>query len=103
MDESGYGTISFPPCGAGFVDDGLYVYPLGTYGCLDGVTVRSPDINVDGIVDLVDFSIFGEYFGTTVNESILDSRKSDLDADGDVDVIDFATFGLHLNHSSDDC
>ena len=50
------------------------------------VSLTSPDITGDAIVDGVDFGIFGEDFGGSL-------FQSDYDFNGAVDLIDFGIFG----------
>lgn len=61
---------------------------------LDAVHVRTrlPDYNLDGAVDLADFSMFANCFNGP-NRAISDACADvDLDDDGDVDLADFRQF-----------
>jgi hypothetical protein len=80
-DFGGCGTLQF-----GAQCAGITFIPSPT------IEVRSPDINGDCIVDLLDFIIFaGSYLGT--------NPCCDYDCDGDVDLVDFITFAAHYLHA----
>jgi hypothetical protein len=49
------------------------------------------DMEPDGDVDILDFGIFADSFGSTVG-SLNYNLKSDAEPDGDVDIIDFGAF-----------
>jgi hypothetical protein len=56
------------------------------------VRITSPDLNADGRVNLNDFAIFGEAYGTT-------DWTCDFTHDGTVSLPDFAAFGSHYAHA----
>ena len=58
------------------------------------VVIKSPDINGDGAVTLVDYTIFGERYGSN-------DVCADLDCDGFVGDSDVAIFNVHYQHSCD--
>ena len=58
--------------------------------------VRSPDINGDLIVDIIDFAIFGPGFPSPPKPY---DPCLDYNCDGLVDIIDFSIFGQHFLHS----
>ncbi len=65
---------------------------LGTGLPSDTREFRSPDLNGDCTVDVLDNTIFMEDFGST-------ACRSDLDCDGTVTAIDFTFFSYHTDHS----
>jgi len=99
-DASGYTTMSGSIAAGGYCV-GVYVFAEGTaiqYGDCDNplpVTLVSPDINNDRVVDSEDFALFGVAYmggGTT-----LDPRM-DFNGDGTIDSLDFTLFGNHYLH-----
>ena len=100
-------TSYFPPVGyttisgamkAGGCDWGLNVVVQGfVLGCPPLVLAyptKSPDINGDLIVDIIDLALFAPvYLGTEPY-----SQCMDYDCDGDVSLIDIAIFGVHYLH-----
>jgi hypothetical protein len=100
-------TSAFPPVGhttisgalkAGGCDTGLCVVVQGeVIGCPPTVlpySVRSPDFNGDGLVDIIDLALFSPvYLGTQPYSPCMD-----LDWDGIVGLIDLALFGTHYSH-----
>jgi hypothetical protein len=88
---------------AGGCDDGLQVVVQGvviadpndwTQALCLAVLVRSPDINADLVVDLIDFSLFGPVYNTSpaADDCI------DFNCDGVIDLVDFSLFGNHYLH-----
>lgn len=67
-------------------------FPCADPICLP-ITVVSPDINGDLLVDLIDFSLFAAGWPPLPYDPALD-----LDGDGVVDLVDFATFAEHFLH-----
>jgi hypothetical protein len=65
--------------------------------CLN-IVVVSPDLDADGDVDLVDFSLFAAAFNTSTGDAGYDPC-CDYDCDGDVDLVDFSLFAQHWQHS----
>ena len=59
---------------------------------IDILECKSMDYDLDGDVDLADFILFGQDWGST-------EWRSDFDWDGDVDLSDFIFFGQHWGHS----
>jgi hypothetical protein len=99
-DEEGRTTFSGTATLGGTSDQGLTVKiwygDLTIIGELTGtapleISVRSPDLTADGVVDLADFAGFGADFGTS-------NPRSDLVVDGNVNIADFAFMGLHFGH-----
>ena len=66
----------------------LLLYPLSLSA---QNTSPSPDFNGNGKVDLPDFLLFVNHFGTSRGEAGYDA-KYDLDSDGVIDISDFLTF-----------
>ena len=66
----------------------LLLYPLSLSA---QNTSPSPDFNGNGKVDLPDFLLFVNHFGTSRGEVGYDA-KYDLDSDGVIDISDFLTF-----------
>jgi hypothetical protein len=101
-------TSAFPPVGyttisgvltAGGCDTGLSVIVWGAVlGCPPIVlpcAVKSPDINGDLIVDIVDLALFAPvYMGLEPY-----SHCMDYNCDGAVALVDFALFGIHYLHN----
>jgi hypothetical protein len=88
---------------AGGCDTGLTVILQGAVflqspGCTERechpIAARSPDVNGDLIVDLVDFSIWAPSFLSAAAPAC-----HDFSFDGVVDVVDFGIFGAHYLHS----
>lgn len=107
-NTNGETTISNTPCGYGFAEaDHVMVQvkdvviPQGGDYCIP-LAIRSPDIDLDGEVDSVDFTYFAANYQHSDNGSALWDR-CDLNADGAVNSIDFGIFGEHYGHSCDDC
>lgn len=93
----GYTTIS-GAMKAGGCDLGLNVVAEGVIiGCpalLFAYPTKSPDINRDLIVDIIDLALFAPvYLGTQPY-----SQCMDYDCNGDVSLRDFALFGVHYLH-----
>jgi hypothetical protein len=61
--------------------------------CL-GINVRSPDMNGDLAVNLLDFGLFGAAYPPNAYV-----KCADFDCSSTVDLLDFSAFGLHYNHS----
>ncbi len=60
-------------------------------GDIDVLSVRTVDLMLDGIVDLVDFSRFALDYNTA-------TARSDFDWSGYVDLVDFSRFAMHYLH-----
>ena len=97
-DANGRTTISGSVAAGGYQFP-VYVVAQGLFigdpqYCDDplSLTLVSPDINADLVVDLVDFALFGPAFGAEVVEQM------DFNGDGAVDLIDFSMFGSHFLH-----
>jgi hypothetical protein len=58
---------------------------------MDVLPVITFDLRMDGLVDLLDFSMFADDFTTT-------AARSDFNWDGFVDLIDFSMFASHFLH-----
>lgn len=67
--------------------------PAGDGGLITeaGAGEKSPDLNFNGQVDLVDFAFFGAAYLTT-------DYCADFNCSGMVDLVDFAFFGMHFLH-----
>ena len=90
-DEMGYTTISGVIAGGGWTEEGLRLHVSGI-ACGQPLPIRlnSPDINGDLVVDLGDFSIFGQDYDTG-------AFRSDFNHDGIVGLHDFSVFGQHYD------
>ena len=58
-----------------------------------------PDFNGNGIVDIPDFLLFVDHFGTRRGDETYESRY-DLDGDGEISVSDFLIFVDHFGKSA---
>jgi len=103
-DENGFTTISgaLAACGN---DDGVVVFVEGLAildpeNCTERlclpIRVVSPDVNCDFVVDLIDFSMFGQQFPSPPAAY---DRNFDYDDDGEIGLIDFSIFGEHFLHN----
>jgi hypothetical protein len=105
--QNGQTTIS-GAMSAGGCDEGLAVIVQGVViETPDGLdilclpyTVRSPDMNSanregDGIVDLLDLSIFATHYLSPPKPY---EPCMDFNGDGSVDIIDFSMFAQHYLH-----
>lgn len=93
-DENGRTTISGSIFGGDHSENGVMVWVSGLpsiSGPLD-LNFVSPDINGDLVVNLNDFSLFGQDYNSS-------ARRSDVVPSGLVDLADFARFGQHYNES----
>ncbi len=88
---------------AGGCDDGFQVVVQGviiadpndwTQALCLAIVVRSPDLNADLVVDILDFSAFGDFYNTDP----AGDPCSDFNCDGVIDLLDFAAFGNHYLH-----
>jgi hypothetical protein len=102
-DANGYTTISGTLKGSGCTDQ-LYVVVqscrvddcvIPGYYALD-IKVRSPDLDLNGTIDIVDMSIFMSHYYPIGNPY---DKCSDFNDDGIVDIIDFSIFAEHYQHS----
>ena len=97
-DANGRTTIS-GVLDAGGCTDEIMVVGLGVViGCPStrlAISVRSPDLDADLDVDLIDFSLFAPHFPSPPNP--YDSCM-DYDCDGDIDLVDFSIFAQHWQH-----
>ena len=67
------------------------------------VTVKDAppwDVNIDDIVDILDFVIVGQHFGERVTDDIF--PNPDVNGDGVVNVLDLAKIGKHYGEDSSD-
>ena len=92
-DADGRTTISGAIAGGGTTTDGTVIYVSG-YPMTSPTTALpldfvSPDLDGDLDVDIADFALFGQDFGST-------AMRSDLDPNGVVDIGDFSIFGRHF-------
>ncbi len=55
---------------------------------------HSPDLNSDGIVDIVDLALFAPFYGGPVTGN----KCPDFNCDGMVNLIDLVTFAQHWGH-----
>lgn len=101
-DANGETTIE-GDIAAGGCADGLSVVVQGfvieegtppncTPVCLD-IDIRSPDMNGDLAVNLLDFALFGGAYPPNAY-----SKCADFNCDTVVNLQDFSAFGLHYNH-----
>ena len=101
-DADGMATIS-GAIAAGGSGDGTLVIVQGvviedcnlSYICLP-IVWKSPDMNGDLVVDIVDFSMFGPSFPSPPKPY---NPAADLNDDGIIDLLDFAAFGAHFLHN----
>lgn len=68
--------------------------PAGDADAVTGIQDRSPDLDGDGAVDLVDLAIFAQVYPPNPP-----SLCADLDCDSVIGLIDLALFALHYNHA----
>ena len=71
------------------------IFFFGTIPFATQATVRSPDFNSDGTVNVADFLLFVEVFGSSRGDSTFDP-KYDLNDDGVIDSSDYAHFLMQL-------
>lgn len=106
-NSNGETTIS-DPIGAGgcILTGGVYVAiqnnpvlekPECTSMICLPMIVKSPDMNKDGSVDLSDFGVFGNAFGTQTGDANYDPC-CDYNDDGYVNLSDLGYFGDHWQH-----
>ena len=62
------------------------------------VSIRSPDLNGDGTVNVQDFAIFG--YGGFPQNSVAAGDCRDFDGDGRKIITDYAFYGQHNNHTA---
>ena len=95
-DAEGWTTISNPPSGGGWSDRPIIIEPYT--GDPDYTTpviyFNSPDINADGLVDLIDVTIFARDF-----MSGSAPLRSDFVWDGVLDLLDVVVMSEHLGAS----
>ncbi|MBI5415139.1 hypothetical protein HZA38_06545 [Candidatus Peregrinibacteria bacterium] len=58
-------------------------------------TCGKADVNCDGKVNLVDFSITGFWYGRTVDGEFLQIEEMELNGDGKVDLVDFSIMAFY--------
>ncbi|MBI4720118.1 MAG: hypothetical protein HY770_02605 [Chitinivibrionia bacterium] len=99
-DENGQTTME-GDIAAGGCADGLSVVVQGfvieegvscTPVCLD-IDIRSPDMNGDLAVNLLDFALFGGAYPPNAY-----AKCADFNCDAAINLQDFSAFGLHYNH-----
>jgi hypothetical protein len=92
-DVDGVTTIGGVIGGGGFTDfTQVYISGSPLTGADLPVALNSPDLNGNLTVNLVDFSIFGDDFGTA-------AFRSDFSPNGVVDLTDFSIFGQVFGES----
>ncbi|MCD6379700.1 hypothetical protein J7M07_04565 [bacterium] len=103
----GQTTISDPISGGGCITSGgVFVaiqnnQILESPDCTDPVCldmeIKSPDLTANGIVDLTDFSQFGNAYGSSSGDTNYDDC-CDFNNDNAVGLSDFSLFGNHYQH-----
>ena len=106
-NEFGYTTMSNTTLAAGGCVDGLAVVVQG-FVLLDTMTctvvichtvvVRSPDINGDLCVDIVDLALFAQSFPPQAFDACCD-----FECNGIVDLVDLARFAFHFGPPGHEC
>jgi len=101
-DTNGQTTIS-GAVRAGGCDNSLAVVVQGqilvdwpacsNYEC-HSIEVRSPDVNGDLVVDIIDFATWGPYYQAAAFPPCYDFTW-----DGVIDIVDFSIFGQHFLHT----
>jgi hypothetical protein len=100
-DVDGMATISGAIAGAGaasgtrVVVQGVIIEDCDFNQICLPIIWRSPDLNADLLVDIVDMAIFGPLFPSPPNAY---DESGDLDNNGVIDIVDFAIFGGHFQH-----
>jgi hypothetical protein len=97
-DENGQATVNIT--WGGGCDRALSLVPIldarsVEFGSLPTLQVRSPDVNGDCEVGLIDYTLFASHFGSSEPEAWI----ADLNCDGTVDMIDFSVFASHYGHT----
>lgn len=67
-------------------------------GWIESLKVCSPDMNNDGAVDLIDFTLFGNTYNKAPDHPDF-TLCGDFSLDGLVDLLDFTVFGNHYQHT----
>lgn len=83
-----FGIIDFSGT---IIEDGAET--VGLHALIPGVVwePRTMDLDNDGDIDIIDFGIFADAFGSTTGQPNYNS-VADMEPDGDVDIIDFGVF-----------
>lgn len=118
-DQDGKTIISSTPCASGFATYGqsgqpavgklmvahldfVFPTPPGNYDCIP-IAVRSPDINLNGVVNLVDYSLFALEWQKNCSSTDIPCQKADFNLSGKVDLVDLTIFGNHNGHTCQSC
>lgn len=105
-NANGETTISDPIAAGGCIlTGGVYLavqnIPIEGSACAGPIClsmiVKSPDLTKDGHVDLSDFGVFGDAFGTSTGDVDYDPC-CDYTDDGNVNLSDLGYFGDHWQH-----
>jgi len=78
------------------VDIVVYVngYPISK---IDGFDVKCADYTGDGVVDISDFSFYGQSYGKSIEDEMYNDCF-DFNGDQEINLSDFSMFGSHYGH-----
>jgi hypothetical protein len=109
-DENGFTTISGPIAGGGCVGEGspglmlsicgqwILEEPLCAYPHCEPITIVSPDLNADCLVNLSDLALFGATYGKGCGHPDYNDC-ADYNDDCMISLSDLAYFGAHYQHT----
>ncbi len=87
----------------------MTVPPAGGYGCSTTLDITPPkmtkklaqsDVDLDGVVSILDLSKVASWFGQPVNPSTTDPRwEGNLDGDGSISILDLSAVASNFGRS----
>jgi hypothetical protein len=78
---------------------------LDTVGAKTTKKLAQSDIDLDGMVSILDLSKVASWFGNTINASVSDPRsEGDMDGDGKITILDLSAVASNFGRSvAGDC